>query len=224
MRAEPKVEPEECLKAYLLKIYTRTVNLYEAEKYLNTFKIQKPKRTCSNFIDEFIIHYENYSHMKWSKEARTTSKEVIEKEKLSLITDGMCKDFKIYCDNIQFNLKETSLKDLEDIVATWQKDTTTGKAFTAACNPAKPNTSIASASAMELDEYFTTARDFSNHEAQTGATQSSATTTRGQRGGRGARGIIRGARGRGANTPRAPQISRDVLDGNHPNCRQTQDG
>ena len=57
MRAEPKVKPEECLKAYLLKIYTKTVSLYEAEKYLNTFKVQKPKQTCSNFIDEFIIHY-----------------------------------------------------------------------------------------------------------------------------------------------------------------------
>ena len=44
-RAEPKVEEDKCLKAYLLKLYTKTVNLQEAEKYLNTFKTQKPKQT-----------------------------------------------------------------------------------------------------------------------------------------------------------------------------------
>ena len=224
-RTEPKVKADACLKAYLLKLYRKTVNLHEAEKYLNTFKIQKPKQTCSNFIDEFIIYFENYSHMKWSKEDREKSKEAIEKEKLSLITNGMCRDFKIYCNNIQFSLKSTSLKALEDKVASWQKDTTTGQTYTATCNPAKTNMSMASASAMELDEYFTTALEFANQEAQTSATQSSSTTTRGQRGIiRGARG--RGGRGRGANSnaPRAPQISRDVLDGNHPNYRETQDG
>lgn len=73
--------------------------------------------------------------------------------------------------------------------------------------------------------------DFSNNEAQASATQPSSTTARGQRGGRGARGVVRGARGRGGrgrgastNAPRTPLISRDVLDGNHPNYRQTPDG
>ena len=155
-RAEPKVEEDKCLKAYLLKLYTKTVNLQEAEKYLNTFKTQKPKQTCSNFIDEFIIHFANYSHMKWSKDDRKNGKDAIEKEKLALITDGLCREFKIYCDNTKLSLRSTTLKNLEDMVASWQKDTTTGITFTAACNPAKPNLSIGSASAMDLDEYFTT--------------------------------------------------------------------
>ena len=70
--------------------------------------------------------------MKWSEEDRDKGKDAIEKEKLALITDGMCRDFKIYCDNIQFKLKSTTLKELEDLVASWQKDTTTGITFTAA--------------------------------------------------------------------------------------------
>ena len=90
----------------------KKVNLLEAEKFLNTFKLQKPKQTCSNYIDEFIIHYENYSHMKWTKEVRTANKDTITKEMLSLITDSMCKEFKIYWDNIQFDLAKTTLKQL----------------------------------------------------------------------------------------------------------------
>lgn len=39
MRAEPEVKETECLKYYLLEIYKKTVNLLEAEKFLNTFKL-----------------------------------------------------------------------------------------------------------------------------------------------------------------------------------------
>ena len=229
-RAEPEVKEDQCLKAYLLNLYRKTVNLQEAEKYLSTFRTQKQKQTCSNFIDEFIIHFANYTHMRWDKKDRETGKANIEKERMSLLTDGLCKEFKIYCDNIEFKLKDTTLKKLEEKVDSWQKDTTTGMTFTAACNPAKPG-NIGTSSATDLNEYFTASLEIANQEAQTSATQPSANTSRGQRGGRGQRGITRGARGRGgrgrganSNGPRAPQISRDVLDGNHPNYRQTQDG
>ena len=230
-RAEPEVKKDECLKAYLLKIYRKTVSLQEAEKYLSTFRTQKPKQTCSNFIDEFIIHFENYSHMRWSKEDRETGKATITKEKLSLLTDGLCKEFKIYCDNVEFKLKDATLKTLEEKVDSWQKETTNGIAFTATCNPAKPGTTMGTSSATDLNEYFTASLELSTQEAQASATQPSSNTSRDQRGGRGQRGATRGARGRGgrgrganSNGRRAPQISRDVLDGNHPNYRQTTDG
>lgn len=89
--------------------------------------------------------------MKWTKEVRTANKDTITKEMLSLITDGMCKEFKIYWDNIQFDLAKTTLKQLEETVATWQRFTTTGKTFTSACNPAKLSPSNAMSSALELD-------------------------------------------------------------------------
>ena len=104
-------------------------------------------------------------------------------------------------------------------------------AFTAACNQAKPGTTLGTSSATDMNEYFTASLELTSQEAQASATQPSTNTSRDQRGGRGQRGITRGARGRGgrgrganSNGRRAPQISRDVLDGNHPNYRQTQDG
>ena len=61
-------------------------------------------------------------------------------EMLQLVTDGICKEFKIHCDNIQYNLNNTNFADLEVQVMNWQRSTTTGKQFTAACTPAKPGT------------------------------------------------------------------------------------
>jgi hypothetical protein len=66
VRHQPEVRPNQCLKHYLTQIYQKQVNLSEAEKFLNTFKTQKPRQTCSNFLDEFVINYENYAHLKWN--------------------------------------------------------------------------------------------------------------------------------------------------------------
>ena len=66
VRHQPLVAANQCLKHYLTQLYQKRVNLSEAEKFLNTFKIQKPKKTCSNYLDEFVINYENYAHLKWT--------------------------------------------------------------------------------------------------------------------------------------------------------------
>ena len=68
IRHRPKVTSDQCLKYYLLDLYAKRVNLTEADKFLATFKAQKPKQTCSNYLDEFVINYENYAHLKWSTE------------------------------------------------------------------------------------------------------------------------------------------------------------
>ena len=67
-RYQPQVHANQCLKHYLTRTYQKRINLSEADKFLTTFKTQKPRQTCSNFLDEFIIHYENYAHMKWTIE------------------------------------------------------------------------------------------------------------------------------------------------------------
>ena len=216
-----------------MEIYKKKINLTDAEKFLTTFKTQKPKQTCSSFIDEFIIYYENYTHQKWTKEQRTTNLEARNAEMMQLITDGICKEFKIHCDNIEYDLSKAKLDELEKKVVEWQRSTTTGKIFTGLCTQAKLPS--ATSSALELDDYFNTpSPNPIIEEAQTSAAQASSTASRGQRGGRGQRGAVRGARGRGisgrgANTssagaPKQPIISRDTLDGNHPNYRQTPEG
>jgi hypothetical protein len=263
VRFQPLVAPNQCLRHYLLQLYGKRVNLSEADRFLNTFKLQKPKQTCSNYLDEFVINYENYAHLKWTPtqlngiqhvpanqgnpDAEPPVLPVAEvvavpgnqalrnTEMLQLVTDGICKEFKIHCDNIQYNLNETTFPILETAVMNWQRSTTTGKQFTAACVPAKLGTRNANVSALEMEDYFESDNeDWALLDAQTSSTQVSSTSTRGQRGGRGARGAARGARGRGGRGRGAttnngipttrPIVSRDTQDGNHPNYRQLQNG
>ena len=229
MRAEPKVDEKQCLRWYLLELYKKKIDITDAEKFLTTFKTQKPKQTCSNFIDQFIIYYENYSRQRWSKEQREANKNTREAEMMQLIVNGICKEFKVYCDNTKFELNNVTLDDLEEQVVDWQRSTTTGRAFTAECTQAKlPN---AMASALELEEYFNNPPNEENNEEEKSAITSVATvSSRGTKANRGTRGTFRGARngrgrGRGANAssagaPRQSIISRDVMDGNFPNYRQ----
>ena len=245
VRFQPKVLPTQCLKYYLLDLYGKTVNLTDADKFLSTFKTQKPRQTCSNYLDEFVINYENYAHMKWTlkelngvkaKEA-TDTEDAVEgidsnikirnEEKLRLVADGLCSEFKTYCDNTQFDLTKKSYIEIEKQVMYWQKSTITGKKFTASCILAKP-TSSATVAALEFEQGLDkTENNENNGEPFTSSTQVSQQPTRGQGRGRGQRGGRgRGGRGRGASTGRAqrPVISRDTEDGNHPNYKQTQDG
>ena len=248
VRFQPKVTAKQCLKAYLLELYGKRINLSEADKFLSTFKTQKPRQTCSNYLDEFVINYENYAHMKWTllelngikaKEATDDEPKVDpvesnikirQAEKLRLVADGLCSEFKTHCDNTQFDLTQKSYIEIEKQVMYWQRSTITGKKFTASCILAKhtPNVTVA---ALEFDQSLDKADDIeSTGETFTSSTQVSQQSTRGQGGGRGRGntrgGRGRGGRGRGASTGRAqrPIISRDTEDGNHPNYKQTQDG
>ena len=245
VRYQPKVTPTNCLKAYLLELYGKTVNLTDADKFLSTFKTQKPRQTCSNYLDEFVINYENYAHMKWkltelngvkAKDATPTTAKVDaipsnikirNEEKLRLVSDGLCSEFKTHCDNTQFDLTKKSYIEIEKQVMHWQKSTITGKKFTASCILAKP-TSSATVAALEFEQCLDKSENNENTgEPFTSSTQVSQQSTRGQGRGRGQRGGRgRGGRGRGAATGRAqrPIISRDTEDGNHPNYKQTQDG
>ena len=247
VRYQPLVPKDKCLKYYLLDLYGKRVNLAEADKFLATFKTQKPRQTCSNFLDEFAINYENYAHLKWSlkelngvpaKDATLTEAKVDEipsnikvrrEEMLRLVADGLCSEFKTHCDNTKFELATKTYIQIEKEVMYWQRSTTTGKKFVASCIQAKP-TASATVAALEFEEYLDKVEDNdSTHEAVS-STQLTQQSTRGQGGGRG-RGSARGNRGRGGRgrgastgTTQKPVISRDVEDGNHPNYKQTPDG
>ena len=254
-RFQPQVHANQCLKHYLTRTYQKRINLSEADKFVTTFKNQKPRQTCSNFLDEFIIHYENYAHMKWHIEQidgieavdevladpnanppviGVEAVEAVEgnhvlrnAEMIQLATDGLCKEFKIHYDNTGVNLQTITFPDLEIEVQIWQRNTTTGKTFTAACTPANAGKQ-ANVSALEMSDYFDIEKSTTLEDAQTSAVT---TATRGQRGARGSRGYGRGGRGnrgrgtgRGRQPPKPSIQSKDSQDGGFNNYRQTQDG
>jgi hypothetical protein len=248
VRYQPEVKKNQCLKFYLLNLYQKRLNLSDADKFLTTFKTQKPKQTCSNYLDEFAINFENYAHLKWSLKELNGVKhkaatgtlgnpdyvaevlkvesniETRKAEMLRLVTDGLCSEFKTHCDNTKFDLTTKTFIDIEKEVMFWQRSTTQGKKFTASCTPAKPTTT-ATVAAMEFDRYLDANLDSETQEESFTSSTQSSQSVRGKTGGRGStrgnRG--RGGRGRGASTGR-PTISRDIGDGNHPNYMQTTDG
>ena len=130
-------------------------------------------------------------------------------------------------------MNKAKLDELETKVVDWQRSTITGRTFTGECTQAKLPSAMTSA--LELEDYFNApAPTPIIEEAKTSATQATSAASRGQGGGRGARGSGRGARGgrgrgRGANTssagaPKQQIVSRDVMDGNLQNYRQTPEG
>lgn len=241
VRFQPKVEPEKCLKAYLLKLYSKRVNLTEADKFLATFKTQKPRQTCSNYLDEFAINYENYAHLKWTPDELkgytkpdgtvvASNIKTRQDDMLRLVAEGLCSEFKTHCDNTDFILLDKTYIQIEEQVMHWQRSTTTGKKFTASCIPAK-QIANATVSTLEFDTYLDRKEEEDNQDDSFTCSTQLSQQSPGNRGGargrgsqRGTRG--RGGRGRGANVGanQRPIISRDVEDGNHPNYKQTPDG
>ena len=151
---------------------------------------------------------------------------------MQLIVNGICKEFKVYCDNTKFELHKAKLEDLEQQVVEWQRSTTKGKMFRAECTQAKLPSAMSSA--LELEAYFNNPPTEDNiEEERTAVTSVASASSRGTKAARGTRGTFRGAKngrgkGRGANSssteaPRQPIISRDVMDSNFPNFRQMPD-
>ena len=254
VRHQPEVRADQCLKHYLTRIYKKEINLSEAERFLNTFKTQKPRQTCSNFLDEFVIHFENFAYLKWNTLQLDGVQEVIgveanpdadppveevlavdrilgnqairDAELMQLVNDGICKEFKVHCDNTQIHLTDITFPQLEIAVLNWQRNTTTGKAFTKSCTPATLPKN-ANVSALEMTDYFNIDRDKDAQESYISATLPSQIPGRGQRGGRGSN-RARPARGRGnkarVENNRGHTQSKDVQENGFYNYRQNQDG
>ena len=231
VREQPEVLETHCLKAYLLEIYKKKINLEESTRFLNTFKKQRSKQTCSNFLDEFAINYDRYSYMRWTDDELKDNGDARDKDMIQLAFDGICKEFKTHVDNTNVNVDTFS--QLEDAVLAWQRSTTMGKAFTADCNPA---TSQAKVSALHTSEHTSNIElNFASLDLQTNSHPISAAIGSNQNKSRGAnRGNSRGrGRGRGRGSvgsasgpkPQKPTAqSRDSQDGGYNNYRQSQDG
>ena len=60
VREQPAVDANHCLKTYLLHTFQKRIDITAADKFLATFKTQKPKQTCGAFIDLFVTKFEYY--------------------------------------------------------------------------------------------------------------------------------------------------------------------
>ena len=61
-RHQPEIPEDKCLRFYLLNIYKKKIDMAASGKFLEKFKKQKPRQTCSNFLDKLVIIYGTYSH------------------------------------------------------------------------------------------------------------------------------------------------------------------
>jgi hypothetical protein len=242
-RYQPEIPEDKCLRFYLLNIYKKKIDMAASGRFLDKFKKQKPRQTCSNFLDELVINYDTYSHQRWTAEQLQTNGNYRKADMLQLALDGLCTEFTAYLDYTQTEID--SFATLETEVYRWQRSAVAGKNFTKNCIIASENGANSSASAI-TQETASVQQDaplseeqvayYAAIDAQSALTISPTVSSAGGRGrgitrgagrgarGRGGRGAGRGASRGGQNSPaggRGHQQSRDPDGGFHNYCQNT---
>lgn len=242
-RYQPEIPEDKCLRFYLLNIYKKKIDMAASGRFLDKFKKQKPRQTCSNFLDELVINYDTYSHQRWTAEQLQTNGDYRKADMLQLALDGLCTEFTAYLDYTQTEID--SFATLETEVYRWQRSAVAGKNFTKNCIIASENGANSSASAI-TQETASVQQDaplseeqaayYAAIDAQSALTISPTVSSAGGRGRGITRGAGRGARGRGGrgagrgasrggqnNTAggRGHQQSRDPDGGFHNYCQNT---
>ena len=200
-RHQPAIPANKCLRYYLLEIYKKKIDMAASGKFLDKFKKQKPRQTCSNFLDELVINYDNYSHQRWTPEQLQTNGAHRKADMLQLALDGLCPEFTANLDYTQLDID--SFATLEKEVYRWQRSTVAGKNFTKNCVVATESGANSSASGTVQDETAAhqatqLSEDQMAYYATIDALTNSPTVSSVNGRGRGAgRGGARGAGGRG---------------------------
>ena len=136
VRKQVAVNMNYCLKAYLLHAFQKKVDITAAEKFLNTFKRQQPKQTCSNFIDVFMVKFEHYVTLRWTVDESDAPnfRENVNTIRLQYIREGLCREFKKHLDS---NPQVVTLQQVDDEIQRWARETIEGQDFTRNCNKPK---------------------------------------------------------------------------------------
>ena len=157
VREQVAVNMNYCLKAYLLHAFQKKVDIIAAGEFLNTFKRQQPKQTCSNFIDVFMVKFEHYITLRWTVDEREAPnfRENANTIRLQYIRKGLCREFKKHLDS---NPQVITLQQVDDEIQRWARETIEGRDFTGNCNRSKAHhPSIAG-------QFDDTVQDEDNHE------------------------------------------------------------
>ena len=190
VREQPLVDVNHCLRAYLLHTFQKRIDIAAADKYLSTFKTQKPRQTCGTFIDLFMTKFEYYITVRWSAAERMAPgfRTNVDQIRLQYIRDGLCKEFRKHLDA---NLNIITQQQVDDEIQRWSRETVEGREFFKACD--KTEATHATSSLHADTEDFQTEEEEIPQELS-----SAASGDQSQRGGA-YRGRGGGARGRGQN-------------------------
>ena len=136
VREQVAVNANYCLKAYLLHAFQKKVDIIAAGEFLNTFKRQQPKQTCSNFIDVFMVKFEHYITLRCTVDEREAPnfRENANTIRLQYIREGLCREFKKHLDSIP---QVITLQQVDDEIQRWARETIEGRDFTGNCNKSK---------------------------------------------------------------------------------------
>ena len=200
-RHQPEIPADQCLRQYLLNIYKKKIDMAASGKFLDKFKKQKPRQSCSNFLDELVINYDTYSYQRWTSDQLLVNSDHRKADILQLALDGLCTEFTANLDYTQQEID--SFAALETEVYRWQRSTVAGKNFTKNCIIANESGANSSASGI-TQETAAFHQDAPLSEEQMAyyatidaLTSSPTVSSAGGRGRGNSRGAGRGAGGRG---------------------------
>ena len=133
VREQPAVAPNFCLKAYLLHAFQKRIDITAADKYLATFKTQKPKQSCGAYMDLFVTKFEYYITVRWSAAERLAPgfRANTDAIRLQYIRDGLCKEFRKHLDA---NPDIVTQQQVDDEIQRWSRETVDGREFTKSCD------------------------------------------------------------------------------------------
>merc|ERR1711956_115652 len=105
---------------YLLHTFQKRIDIAAADKYLSSFKTQKPKQTCGTFIDLFMTKFEYYITVRWSATERMAPgfRTNVDQIRLQYIRDGLCKEFRKHLDA---NLNIITQQQVDDEIQRWTR-------------------------------------------------------------------------------------------------------
>ena len=133
VREQPAVDANHCLKAYLLHTFQKRIDITAADKFLASFKTQKPKQTCGAFIDLFVTKFEYYITVRWSAAERMAPgfRANSNAIRLKYIRDGLCKEFRKHLDA---NPNIATQQQVDDEIQRWSRETVEGREFFKSCD------------------------------------------------------------------------------------------
>ena len=190
VREQPAVAAHRCLKAYLLHTFQKRIDITAADKFLATFKTQKPKQTCGVFVDLFVTKFEYYITIRWTAAERAAPGFLATSNAIHLqyIRDGLCEEFRMHLDRHPGIITQ---QQVDDEIQRWSRETVEGRKFYKNCDKAEATHTTSSV--------YVVVQSVQDDEEEEQPNYSSSTSdNQGHRGGN-SRGRGGGLRGRGYN-------------------------
>ena len=133
IRAEPKVEANKCLRAYLLQAFDKVMSQTAARQRFETYRTQPKNMSMRSFLNRLVIACKDYHSVKFTAEQRAEPghKEQEDKELLEIALAGCNGTFRRYFENYNTPLAEqekiSTFAAFEDLAVKWESGTEEGQ-------------------------------------------------------------------------------------------------